>query len=627
MIEIPIQRASIAGAAALTGLASNVPDAYMDGRFNRRIDLQTGYRTGSLLTVPILESQSSLLSLAAAVAGDEKGGAVQNRTNGVIAVLQLINKQPPPPSPSPGDGHSADIPLPPFVSFTAEDETLVSRFVLTCAPAVRDALSSEASALEVATAHEKLISLERDLAQAREAAAVAAQEVSDTAQAAAVAVETEKKRTQIEVESELAAQRAAAKRTLASQRAAAENELVTERASLNARIDAMSTRNQTLERELATLRSTQDALVAEAARTHVEENTQLKAQVAALKGELGTSETRLREVRALHAEERRLWERDREQSAKAERESDERAEELQHSNSRLIAQLTMASSAASVARSGAASALVTPRGEGSAPAAREKEQKEQAGAPLDMEDLTSSSGPAAAAAAGVEEGEDAVEAKRSSRSAGTAKKKKEKALNSKKGKAKKTKAAAEEKKKKKKKRKKTTQKKTTTKKKKQGGVVLRFGPQNSQRHLLMSRIDGGQGLFGSLVESPRGSAAVAVSDKSQKSAGVGKKKHGRGGKSGVGGGKGGKKKMRRSPIATLSASGGGPVTIVVDRRLFTAPGQLGPPPRSRPRVVGGGTGGRASSLAGSSLGGSFSRSNGRLLWGFQPPPPGCGIIS
>jgi Nif-specific regulatory protein len=46
-------RKGIAGAAALTGKVVNVSDAYSDSRFNPAIDTQTGYRTRSLLAVPL----------------------------------------------------------------------------------------------------------------------------------------------------------------------------------------------------------------------------------------------------------------------------------------------------------------------------------------------------------------------------------------------------------------------------------------------------------------------------------------------------------------------------------------------------------------------------------------------
>jgi len=68
-IEIPYG-AGLAGAAGTTGKAVNVADAYLDHRFNRDIDLKTGYRTKTVLCFPIFNSR------------DE-----------VIAVIQLINKR------------------------------------------------------------------------------------------------------------------------------------------------------------------------------------------------------------------------------------------------------------------------------------------------------------------------------------------------------------------------------------------------------------------------------------------------------------------------------------------------------------------------------------------------------
>ena len=59
----------IAGYVARTGRSVNVPDAYQDPRFNRAVDEATGYRTRSLLCMPILDA----------------GGRV-------FAVMELLNK-------------------------------------------------------------------------------------------------------------------------------------------------------------------------------------------------------------------------------------------------------------------------------------------------------------------------------------------------------------------------------------------------------------------------------------------------------------------------------------------------------------------------------------------------------
>jgi signal transduction protein with GAF and PtsI domain len=43
----------LAGQAALTGETINVPDAYADPRFDRTIDVRTGFRTLNMLVVPV----------------------------------------------------------------------------------------------------------------------------------------------------------------------------------------------------------------------------------------------------------------------------------------------------------------------------------------------------------------------------------------------------------------------------------------------------------------------------------------------------------------------------------------------------------------------------------------------
>lgn len=69
-IRLPVGT-GIAGQAALTGETINVPDAYADPRFDRNVDLRSGYRTLNMLVVPVW------------------GGA--GRT--VIGVIQVLNKR------------------------------------------------------------------------------------------------------------------------------------------------------------------------------------------------------------------------------------------------------------------------------------------------------------------------------------------------------------------------------------------------------------------------------------------------------------------------------------------------------------------------------------------------------
>jgi len=68
-IRIPIG-SGIAGAVAQSGQAINIADAYADTRFNPEVDKQTGYRTRSILSLP-----------------------VKNQMGEVFAVAQLLNRK------------------------------------------------------------------------------------------------------------------------------------------------------------------------------------------------------------------------------------------------------------------------------------------------------------------------------------------------------------------------------------------------------------------------------------------------------------------------------------------------------------------------------------------------------
>jgi len=62
-IHIPIST-GIAGRVALSGNALNVTDAYNDPSFNRDIDRESGYRTRSVLCMPIKDSQQRVFAVA-----------------------------------------------------------------------------------------------------------------------------------------------------------------------------------------------------------------------------------------------------------------------------------------------------------------------------------------------------------------------------------------------------------------------------------------------------------------------------------------------------------------------------------------------------------------------------------
>ncbi|ORY48560.1 hypothetical protein BCR33DRAFT_714320 [Rhizoclosmatium globosum] len=84
--SIPMSK-GIAGYVATTGEVLNIPNAYQDPRFNRAVDVKTGFYTRNILCIPM-----------------------KNSKNEVIGVAQLINKMPEP------------------LIFTSEDEGLLTAF-------------------------------------------------------------------------------------------------------------------------------------------------------------------------------------------------------------------------------------------------------------------------------------------------------------------------------------------------------------------------------------------------------------------------------------------------------------------------------------------------------------------
>ncbi len=115
-IRMPIGK-GIAGYVAATGDTINIPDAYLDPRFNPDYDRQTGYRTASILCLPI-----------------------RVKSGKIIGVFQLLNKK---------DG-----------VFTEDDARIMSAFSVHAAIALENARLYEQE-------REK-IRIERDLLAARE---------------------------------------------------------------------------------------------------------------------------------------------------------------------------------------------------------------------------------------------------------------------------------------------------------------------------------------------------------------------------------------------------------------------------------------------------------------------------
>ena len=56
-------KTGVAGTVARTGEISNIADAYADPHFNRQFDLQTGFVTRSILTVPMKNSRGEIIGV------------------------------------------------------------------------------------------------------------------------------------------------------------------------------------------------------------------------------------------------------------------------------------------------------------------------------------------------------------------------------------------------------------------------------------------------------------------------------------------------------------------------------------------------------------------------------------
>merc|ERR1719464_1725544 len=55
-IRIP-KKAGIAGLCCTEGVIINIPDAYADSRFNQAVDKKTGFRTQSILAIPMIDEE------------------------------------------------------------------------------------------------------------------------------------------------------------------------------------------------------------------------------------------------------------------------------------------------------------------------------------------------------------------------------------------------------------------------------------------------------------------------------------------------------------------------------------------------------------------------------------------
>jgi len=95
-IRLPLGQ-GLAGQAALTGETINVPDAYADARFDRNVDLRTGFRTLNMLCVPVWGSVGRTVGVLQAL--NKRDGTFERRdqmlleqiAETVAPVLEKVN--------------------------------------------------------------------------------------------------------------------------------------------------------------------------------------------------------------------------------------------------------------------------------------------------------------------------------------------------------------------------------------------------------------------------------------------------------------------------------------------------------------------------------------------------------
>lgn len=99
-IRIP-KHAGIAGQCCVSAQVINIPDAYADSRFNQEIDKKTGFKTQSILAIPMIDEEVVKHSAQPPTSSQRKSlvtGEVKEvqkpkgPENGVIGVIQMINK-------------------------------------------------------------------------------------------------------------------------------------------------------------------------------------------------------------------------------------------------------------------------------------------------------------------------------------------------------------------------------------------------------------------------------------------------------------------------------------------------------------------------------------------------------
>lgn len=173
-VRIPIDRSSIAGFVAATGEAALIKDAYSDPRFDRRVDASTGYRTTSVLCVPLKDAHGTVVAVLQAVnklprAAGSHAAAAAEPSPAVHAPPSAASSSgatvgPDAPAAAGGDGTdgsaAADAP-----AFTEEDKALLGA-VADVAGSILHQLTLQAVAARERARNEQMIALVRQISAA-----------------------------------------------------------------------------------------------------------------------------------------------------------------------------------------------------------------------------------------------------------------------------------------------------------------------------------------------------------------------------------------------------------------------------------------------------------------------------
>ena len=128
-ITIPADVHSIAGECAVHNTVINLTKAYERENFNQAIDRKTGYRTRSMLVVPIRKTYNTSKGRKGEEEEEKTAGAVANTSEPPIGVIQCINKLGTSQNAG-GEGMDEDgSPI-----FTSEDERLLEVFTSQITP-------------------------------------------------------------------------------------------------------------------------------------------------------------------------------------------------------------------------------------------------------------------------------------------------------------------------------------------------------------------------------------------------------------------------------------------------------------------------------------------------------------